>query len=302
MVAKKNGLGSIGNLSTLLDDDKGNGQPLELDISLIDDDPNNREDVSDSFLHELTEDIKVRGVKAPISVRTNPSDPSRYMVNDGHNRRSCSIKANKKTIPSFIDNDFDEFDQMKANLLSAKVSSKDFTTFIKRKLDDGMKKGDIAKRLGKSPSLISQHITLLNLPDVVQNVFDAGRCEDVTVINELVKLENKHSQDVSTWLNDEEQEITRSSLKLLNEFIDYKEKSGNEEHEEKPTAKKTKTEDDPDKFKKAIVQLEYQGRPARIILTQRPTNTGLGWIKFDDDGDIVEILLSNATITELIES
>jgi len=105
----------------------------------------------------------------------------------------------------------------------------------------------------------------------------------VTVINELVTAYKKNSNEVCAWLADDSQELTRGSVKLLREFLDDKRNQGEEERDlnivdafigqtdaEDGDAKKKKEpkEQDPDKLKKAIVQVEHDGRPARLILNR----------------------------------
>ncbi|WP_407230940.1 transcriptional repressor KorB C-terminal beta-barrel domain-containing protein, partial [Escherichia coli] len=58
---------------------------------------------------------------------------------------------------------------------------------------------------------------------------------------------------------------------------------------------------DPDKFKKAIVIVEYLGEQGRLILTKRPSEEGLAWIKFDSTGVEEELNLENVKIICLIE-
>lgn len=308
----ENNLSSFGNnISSLLDGDASDsGKPLQLDISLVDDDPNNREEINQDFLLELADDIKKRGVKTPVSVREHPSDSTRYMLNYGHNRKHASILAGKEYIPAWIDNDFEDYDQLKENLLKDDISSRDVAKFIKRKLDQGVKKGEIAKNIGKSPAFITQHIALLNLPDVLKNAFDDGRCSDVTLISKLSNLHKDNPTEVENWLSDVDQDVTRGSVKTLDDFISQKNIDSGEvetesdeidSDENNKKEKKEKKDSDPNKFKKAIVKVLYQGRQSRLILNQRPSEEGLGYIKFDDDGEEIEVNLSDVNIESIIE-
>ncbi|MCG7556056.1 ParB/RepB/Spo0J family partition protein [Pseudoalteromonas sp. Of11M-6] len=308
-----NKLGSVSSLLSNTDKREESGKPLILQISLIDDDPNNREDISDEALAELAEDIKARGVKTPVAVRQHPTEEGRYILNYGHRRKAASIIAGKETIPAWIDNDFEDYDQLKENLLQETVSPRDIARFIQRKLEQGEKKGEIARKINKSAAFVSQHAALLSLPESIQSAFDDGRCADVTVINNLASMHKKNSAAVDSWLADEEQDITRNSVSTLKSFIDDKKKSSNggslsddelidddsssSEAGESTTEKPT----DPTKIKKAIVLVEYQGREARLILNKRPSLKGVAHIKFEDDGAEIEVELSTLKILELIE-
>lgn len=313
MTAKKKTLTDIGDLSSLLDNNQAasDGKPLALPMDKIHHDPNNRSDVSQEFLEELAADIKERGVKAPISVKVHPeptlAEAGHYMINDGHQRHKGASIAGLDTIPGFIDNNFDDFDQQKANLLKATQSARDNARFVGRKLKEGVAKGEIAKRLGKSAAWVSQHVALLNLPENLDFVFN-HRCDDVTVINELLKLHKKHPEEVDAFLADTTQDINRGSVKLLAEFIETKdaeeqtEEGGDGQDEttsEKP--QKDKKESDPTKLKKAIVIIEYMGQSGQLDMKKRPSSTDNGWIKLDSDGEEVEVPLAQLKILELIE-
>lgn len=55
-----------------------------------------------------------------------------------------------------------------------------------------------------------------------------------------------------------------------------------------------------DKIKKAIVQIKYDERPARL-LTNRRASYGFGWIKYDDDGSEDEIDLKDVSVVAIVE-
>lgn len=224
------GLESIGDLSDLLNQSETvarSFRPLELPLDMIDEDPHQpRTKDNPGFwpesLEELARTIRLRGVKTPISVRDNPDVAGRYLINHGARRARASRLADKTTIPAFVDNDYNEADQVIENLQRNELTPREIADFIGRELAKGKKKGDIAKELGKSPAFVSQHVTLLDLPDPIAEAFNSGRCRDVTVINELVTAHKKARNEVGLWLADDTQEITRGSVKLLREYLDDK--------------------------------------------------------------------------------
>lgn len=336
MVAKKSqkaseqkpgglGLDSIGDLSGLLDapDQAQSSGPILLLLNIIDEDPNqprkpSNPGFSKESLEELAATIKPRGVKSPISVRENPDSPGRFIINHGARRYRASIIAEKKHIPAFIDNDYNETDQVIENLQRNELTAREIADYIGRELAAGKKKGEIAKAIGKSPAYITQHVTLLDLPEPIAEAFASGRASDVTVVNELVTAYKKAPDAVEAWLADDNQELTRGSVKLLREYLD--EKSGRDpntidaltgktdaesDEEGDQGAKKTKApkekEEDPDKLKKAIVQVTHDERPARLILNRRPPADGYAWLKYDDDGQEFEANLANVTLVAIME-
>lgn len=318
------GLDNLGDLAGLLNEPQGANTgvagPQELPLKLIDEDPNQpRKEDNPGFslksIGEIGRTIKDRGVKSPISVRENPDAPGRYLINHGARRVRGSKWAEKATIPAFIDNNYNDDDQVIENLQRDELTAREIADYIGRELAKGRKKGEIAKAVGKSAAFITQHVTLLDLPEPIAEAFNSGRTKDVTVINELVTAYKKHPDEVDPWLADDSQELTRGSVKLLREFLDGKRSQGEEERDPNTVdaftgqddgesngdgdAKKKKP--DPDKLKKAIVQIDHNGRTARLILDRRPPAEGYAWLKYEDDGQEFNVDLAKVQLVALLE-
>ncbi len=314
-------LGGINDLSELLHPvaDAQQGLPSEILIELIDEDPNQpRQEDNPGFskesLEELASTIRERGIKTPISVRVNPEIDGRYIINHGARRYRASIIAGKNTIPGFIDNDYNEDDQIIENIQRDGLTPREIADRIGRKLAMGMKKIDIAKAFGKSPAFVTQHANLLDLPDTIASAFNSGRINDVTVVNELLTVHKKNPDEVSALLDDKTQEINRASVRLLREYCDEMIKAPDPatDKKKKPQAKapdpatdkkkKPQAKDpDPEKLKKAIVRVEFGGRQARIVLTRRPPSEGFAWLKYEDDGQEFEANLQDVKIIAILE-
>lgn len=329
--AKKNGLEGLGALSSLLDDTaaeliQGKPGPLELPIELIDEDPDQpRKEDNPGFavasLEELAATIRERGVKSPISVRDNPEAEGRYLINHGARRFRASKLAGKEFIPGFVDNDYNEADQVIENLQRNELTAREIADFIGRELAKGKKKGEIAKEIGKSGAFVTQHVTLLDLPEIIADAFNSGRINDVTVVNELVTAHKKNPEDVQAWLADDTQELTRGTVKLMREYLDEKREqekdqardpntvdaftgqTDSEGAEEELNAKKKKepSEPDPDKIKKAIVLVQHDSRMARLMTGKRPPAEGWAWLKYEDDGHEFEADLGGVQLIALME-
>ena len=320
------GLKEIGDLSGLLDQKQG---PMEIPLELIDEDPDQPRQVFDQEkLEELAATIKIRGVKTPISVR-NSEVEGRFIVNHGARRLRASKIAGKTTIPGFVDNEYNAEDQLIENIQRDNLTPREVAEFISKRIKSGMKKGEIAKTIGKSPAYITQHVNLLDLPDPIARAFNAGRSQDVTVINELVSAYKTNPEEVVQWLADDSQEINRSSVRMLREYIaelaegdgrqsveGQKSKEPNQPQEDqggspegeadsknKPAGQKKEreTQGDPDKLKKAIVQIEIFGRAGQLLLNKRPSAHGQAWIKYEDDGEEFETSLEQVKIVAIIE-
>lgn len=311
--ALPSGLGNLSKLSGLLGSAsspaKPNGAPLELALNLIDADPNQpRRDGNPGYtpesLGELAESIKVRGVKSPISVRENAAAPGRYVINHGERRYRASKLAGKNTIRAFIDNDFDDSDQVIENLQRAELTPREIADYIGRKLGEGLKKVEIAKKIGKSPAFVSQHTTLLDLPEPVAEVFFARGLTDVTLINELVKAHKQDAAAVEAWLKTPGREVSRASVQMLRTFLDNAEAPASDEVPVKPTAVapvsspspaaaplQTKNAETVDTPRRAVIRVELAGRLAVLLPNRAPTAAGRAWVRFEDDGREAEVRL-----------
>ncbi|GAB2881099.1 hypothetical protein GCM10027277_57740 [Pseudoduganella ginsengisoli] len=316
-----------GDLSALLKGAKkggganeNNGAPRSIPMDLIDEDPKQPRTADNpgfapESIAELGATIKARGLKTPISLRDNPDAPGRFIINHGARRFRGSKWAGHTEIKAFIDNEYQEADQVIENLQRNELTAREIADYIGREMAKGHKKGEIAVTIGKSPAFISQHVTLLDLPEIIADVFNSGRCRDVTLINELVTVNKKKPAEVAEWLADETQEITRGSVKLLREFLDDKasktknngsegggeDGEGSEGGEGEGAKPKKEKEEDPSKIKKAIIQVKHNDRPARLNLTKRPPAEGYAWIKYDDDGQEVEVNLVDVQLVSLVE-
>ncbi len=295
----------------------------ELALDVIDEDANQpRLEDNPGFRPEMIAEIggtiKSRGVKQPISVRVNPDAPGRYIINDGARRYRGSKWADKTTIPAIIDNDFVPDDQVVANIQREGHTAREIAKLIGQRMASGMKKGEIAKRWGKSPAYITQYAALLDLPPEIAKAFDCGRIADVTLVNELVTAHKSNPQEVANWLADESQEVTRGSVKLLREFLEdgadrdphtvdafnakTDAENGDEAGDDQPQKKKAEPkEEDPTKIKKAIVQVEINGDLCRLIQTKRPSEIGLAWFKNEVNGEEFETDLTSAKMVALVE-
>jgi len=320
-------LGSIGDLSSLMSIGPATAAsvgPIEFEMDLIDEDPNqprgaDNPGFSAASIAEIGATIRDRGVKSPISVRDNPEAPGRFLINHGARRFRGSKWAKKTTIPGFIDNDYNDADQVIENLQRNELTSREVADYIGRELAKGLKQKVIAAAIGKSESYVSQHVTLLKLPDAIAEAFSSGKVTDVTVINELVTVYKTKPEEVADWLEDNE-DITRNSVKLLREFLDEKKmQEGGEggsdgddqgdgqgggkgsEDDDSDEKKKTPKDPDPSKFSKAIIQVEHDGRLARLMLSKRPSEAGKAWMKYEDDGEEFETVLCDVRVLQLIE-
>jgi len=337
-------LATLGNAASLLGKNKVAAQstgPMMVAMDRIREDPHQpRQEDNPGFspqsIAEIGASILARGIKTPLSLRDDHEKGEGYfIINHGARRYRGARWAELSQVPAFKDNDYTDADQVIENIQRQALEPREIADFIGRKLAEGMKKGEIATALGMSAAFVSQHVTLLDLPDPIALAFNTGRVRDVTTVNELVKAYKDKPEQVDAWLSDEDQEITRSTVKLLREFLDEKKQSDRDPNthdfinggtdaegatsgsdaskgdgqgegnggltEGESKLPKEEKQPDPNKIKKAIVQIEHYGRPARLVLDRRPTEVGLAWMKYDDDGEVFEAAITEAKLVAIVE-
>ena len=164
------------NLTGLDDlrDESGEGKPLELPLDLIIEDPNQpRKIFTKASLDEMAASIIARGVRSPISVKPANAD-GLYIINHGARRYRGSIQAGKETIPAFIDETHNSYDQVIENIHREALKPMEIALFIAERVDEGDKKGEIAKHLGQTNSFVSEHLALVDAPAAVQALAREG--------------------------------------------------------------------------------------------------------------------------------
>ena len=172
---KKNRLGK--GLDALLSDTRKkaaqNGQLIEsLKTDNIEPNPfQPREDFDRDSLEELAESIKKQGIIQPVTVRTTEENDN-YQLVSGERRLRAARMVELDEIPAIIDQFTDQ--QMMEVALIENLQREDLNPIeeaqaYKRMLDDfEFTQQDVAERVGKSRSSISNTIRLLNLAPKIQ--------------------------------------------------------------------------------------------------------------------------------------
>lgn len=313
-----------------------NGEPLQITLDKIDEDPRQpRKEFTVEAMNEMTASIRVTGVKSPVSVRQHPTKKGRWMLNYGARRFRASQEAGLKTIPAFVDEQHDSYDQVMENLIREDLSPMELALFIKSKLAEGESQRGIAKKLGKPAIMVTEHLSLIDAPACIEDAYTRGKARSPKTLHELRKLYEKYPEPVETWCNARE-EITRGGVSELGESLkngkkgiekleaiegsksvshDLHSEGGGEtgkdsqnverlpfhnpEHEKANAAPKS---DDPNKIKKPVLLVEYEGRAAMVLLHRRPSTPGLIHVKHEDDGAEVELDAGRCKINCLVES
>lgn len=156
---------------------------MELDLSDVREDPDQPRDDLDTeqaqiALAELAGTIKARGVLQPITVRPR-NGSGKWIIRFGHRRYRASVMAGRSTIPAIerpdSAEDDDLYDQVIENEQRADLTALQMARFVRKALDRGQKPAEIARRLGKPKSKVSELIAIGDLaPELEAHVSDLG--------------------------------------------------------------------------------------------------------------------------------
>lgn len=138
-----------------------------------------RHNFDETALGELAESIKVHGVIVPLVVRPRPEGG--YYLIAGERRWRASQRAGLHTVPVVVQ----EVDSQVAferalveNLQRADLGPIEEATAFQRLVDEfGMTQDQIADRIGKDRSTISNAIRLLKLPPTVRQMVEDERLQ-----------------------------------------------------------------------------------------------------------------------------
>ncbi|MCX7196533.1 MAG: ParB/RepB/Spo0J family partition protein [Proteobacteria bacterium] len=189
-------------------------------ISQIDEDAANpRTEFPDASVDELAEDIRQRGILEPLVVHA-ASGNGRYLLHFGAMRLRAAVRAGLHEVPVVIrDAPADRYAQVAENLKRHSLSPLDLARFIRGQVNAGDSQTTIAKQLGMNLTTVAHHLSLLELPPVLDDAMKAGRCTSPRTLHELSKLHEQRPEQVKT-LVDAPGDITREAVASLRERVD----------------------------------------------------------------------------------
>lgn len=192
------------------------GAPLQVMLDSIEFDPAQpRRAVRDEGLAELAESIRLHGVLEPVSLRSHPGQASCYTVNRGERRVRAARRAGLSVIPAFLDERVDPFAQASENLHREDMSPFDLSTFIMEREREGHSRAEIARRLGKPRSFITEVAKLCDAPQDLRRAVQEGRIGgDVRLLYRLVGVARDRPEAVQALLAEGEP-ISRAVLEAM---------------------------------------------------------------------------------------
>jgi ParB family chromosome partitioning protein len=191
------------------------GKPLVLPVAVLFEDPNNpRTEFPETELDELTDDIRRHGILQPIVV--HPVDAAGlYRIHFGAKRLRAAARAGLQAVPVVVlDAPADPYTQVAENQKRHGLTPLDLARFIKSRGDAGESNATVAKRLGMNLTTLAHHLSLLDLPTVLDQALKSGRCASPRTLHELAKLHADSPAQVQALLASGA-EITRTTVSAL---------------------------------------------------------------------------------------
>ena len=173
MAIKRNALGrgldSLIGISEVRTD--GSSAISEINIDLISPNPDQpRRSFSDEGLDELAASIRELGIIQPLSLRDAPD--GKYQIIAGERRWRAAMRAGLLTVPAYVrtasDSEVTEMALIE-NIQREDLNAIEVALAFKKLLDTyDMTQERLSERVGKSRSVITNHLRLLKLPAEIQ--------------------------------------------------------------------------------------------------------------------------------------
>ncbi len=191
------------------------GRPLILTVSLLYEDAHNpRTEFPEESIAELAEDIQQRGVLQPLVVHPADGD-GRHQVHFGAKRLRAAIRAGLREVPVVVrELPTDRYAQVAENQKRHGLTPLELARFICAQVDAGDSNATIARQLGMNLTAVAHHLSLLDLPPLLDDALKSGRCTSPRTLHELTKLHADRPDQVHALLAGNA-DITRASVAAI---------------------------------------------------------------------------------------
>lgn len=191
------------------------GEPLMVPIDKLDEDPHNpRTEFPTHHIDELAQDIAQRGVLQPIVVAAKDT-AGRYLIRMGSKRWRAARQAGLATVPVVVAiQPRDAYDQVAENLKRHGLTPLELARFIRCRVDDGESNATVARQLSIDLTTVAHHLALLDLPPVLDDAMQSGRCTSPRTLYELNRLHDSQPHRVAELIAGDGP-ITRETVAAL---------------------------------------------------------------------------------------
>ncbi len=191
------------------------GRPMLLAVSMLYEDANNpRTEFPEDSLAELSADIQQRGILQPLVVHPSDGD-GRHCVHFGAKRLRAAIRAGLDEVPVVVrDLPADRYAQVAENQKRHGLTPLELARFIRAQVDAGDANATIARQLGMNLTAVAHHLSLLELPPVLDDALKSGRCTSPRTLHELSNLHSDNPGQVHALLASGA-DITRKAVSAI---------------------------------------------------------------------------------------
>jgi ParB/RepB/Spo0J family partition protein len=116
-------------------------------------------------LEDLTASVRVHGVLEPILVTRDPDNAHAYLIVAGERRWRAATNAGLAEVPAIVRDDMDDNQrfvvQVVENIQRLDMSDLDTAQAIRRLVEFGMTKSQVAEQFGKSPAYVTRMLSYL---------------------------------------------------------------------------------------------------------------------------------------------
>ena len=156
------------------------GEPTEIDVELIRPNPDQpRKQFEQAELEELCESIREFGIIQPLIVK---KDREEYILIAGERRLRAAVNLGLKTVPALVREATVKESALIAlieNVQRENLSYIEEAQAYKRLITEhGLTQTEIARKVGKRQSTISNKLRLLALPEDIQRILAENRLSE----------------------------------------------------------------------------------------------------------------------------
>ena len=300
------------------------GEPARAPLSSFEEDPEQpRTEIEGSGFEELVEDIRERGILQPIVVVKTKTGMLR--IRFGARRYRAAKKLDLGSVPYVLSTDarqWDEYAQVSENERRKSLEPLELANFIAKRIQAGDSKAEIARRLGLTASTITTLLVLLEGQPFIKDLYRSGRSRSPQYLYRLSLLHSQApgvveervagSELTASLLDTLTAQIQTRSSEPKNQGADSRSERVVEEgapvetrrkRAHQPSSEKTPpATEDPTRIRKPRLLGKHRGRDVIVVLTVRPTNSGLVHVRYEDDGAEAEVPCIAVTMSQLTES
>jgi ParB family transcriptional regulator, chromosome partitioning protein len=196
------------------------GRPMLVPVSLLYEDAHNpRTEFPEDTLAELAADIQQRGILQPLVVHVADGD-GRHRIHFGAKRLRAAFLAGLVEVPVVLrDLPADRYAQVAENQKRHGLTPLELARFIRAQVDAGDSNVTIARQLGMNLTTVAHHLSLLELPTVLDDALKTGRCTSPRTLHELRRLHAENPNQVEGLLASGA-EITRATVSAIRSAAD----------------------------------------------------------------------------------